>query len=178
MVLICFFLFLLTTQCQLTISFHANQSVNFFLSFRPFCCFRRLKVLKYACLACTSRNLEQILRLPISGGYTFPIWTRLSTSDLTLKPCLERPSVLLYTMKFWYAAFLLNSDPTCFQAPVLVSQVYINNGLFGFCRLVILITVRSVGFQAAIYGHAPLLRVKTIFYTVILKFRKRQRLTN
>jgi len=69
--------------------------------FRPFCCFRRLKVLKYAYLACMSRNLEQILRLPISAGFTFPIWTQLSTSDLTLEQYLERPSVRSYTMKFW-----------------------------------------------------------------------------
>ena len=70
-------------------------------SSRLYCYFRKLKVWKYACLACMFKNLDQSVNSQITAACISHIWIPLSISGLRLKQWQEKHSEHLFTMKFW-----------------------------------------------------------------------------
>ena len=73
-------------------------------SSRWYCYFRKLKVWKYACLACMFKNLDQSVNCQIIVVFIYHIWILLSILGLRLKQWLERHSVHLFTMRFWWVS--------------------------------------------------------------------------
>lgn len=88
---------------------HLNY-FNYFSPFSPFrlyCYFKKSKVLKYACLACMFKNLDQSVSNLITAASTFLTWTLLSILGQMSRQLVERPFGHLCTMKYWQVSGLL-----------------------------------------------------------------------